>query len=176
LKDNANYFFKENQMIKKCALLLPILFATPLAMAEINPYINADIGYADTDFDNGFYFDVGGGIKFNDNIEFEVAYNDYGEIGPYGVEITSYSYGINLGGKVSDSTRLFAILGAERLEADDSVRFGPININVDESSTEAYFGIGAAFSQSENVDIRTKLISHDSADLITLSVGFALYF
>ncbi len=163
-------------MFKKIAATLPLLALSSLASAELRPYINADIGYADTDYDSGVYFDFGGGIQFNDNIEFEIAYNDYGDIAPFGIEVTSLSYGINLGGYVSDTTRVFAILGAERLEIDDTASLGPFRVEIDESSTEAFFGIGAAFKQSDNVDVRTKLISHDSGDIITVNLGIAFYF
>lgn len=162
-------------MLKKLLFILSI-FISPIVSAEIRPYMKADVGYADTDFDSGIYFDIGGGVQFNDNIEFELSYNDYNDIGPYGIEITSISYGLNFGGKVSENTRLFAIFGAERLDADDKVRVGAFEIEVDKSSTEAFFGVGAAFQQGDNFDLRTKLVSHDSGDLITINVGFALYF
>lgn len=163
-------------MFKKLnTLLIPLVFAS-FAQAEVRPFINADLGIADTDYDNGGFYDVGAGLQFNDNVEFEISYNDYGDIGPFGIEITSIAYGLNLGGKVSENTRIFAILGAERLEADDTANFGSFSVKVDESSTEAFFGVGAAFSSNEHLAIRTKLVSHDSADIITFSVGMAIYF
>ncbi|MBB6523444.1 outer membrane beta-barrel protein [Pseudoteredinibacter isoporae] len=163
-------------MFKRLVLLVASSVFCSVVSADVRPFFNADIGYADTDFDNGIYFDVGGGVQFNDHIEMEVGYNHYGDVGPYGIDVTSFSYGLNLGGKISENTRLFAVLGAERLELDDTVTVGTVRVNVDDSSTEAFYGIGAAFAKGENTDIRLKLLSHSSGDLITFSAGFAYYF
>ena len=163
-------------MIKGMLIAISLLLASTVAVAEVRPFINADVGYADTDYYNGAYYDIGAGVQFNEYIEFEVDYNNYGDVGPYEIEITSFSYGLNLGANVSENTRLFVVVGAERLEADETVSLGMFSVSVDESSTEAFFGIGAAFKQNENVEIRTKLISHDSGDLVTLNIGAAFYF
>ncbi|TQV82640.1 porin family protein [Exilibacterium tricleocarpae] len=163
-------------MLNRIILSISLLLTSAFVSAEIRPFINGGIGFGDTDFDNGLYFNVGGGVQFNEHIEIEVGYNDYGGIGPFEIDIDSLSYGVNLGGNLSENVRLFAVLGAERLEADDTVSLGSFTIDIDESSTEAFFGIGVAFMQGENFDIRTKLVSHDSGDLITVNVGIAIYF
>lgn len=165
-------------MIKKSLATLSLMCACTAVSADITPYLNGDIGYADTDFDSGFTFTVGGGLQFNEHFEIELAYNDYGESGV--VDITSYSGGINLGGHVTDTMRLYGILGVERLEADGSFSvssgFGNQSISFDDSSTEAYYGVGAAFEVNENLAFRMRVLGHDSADLITATIGLAYYF
>lgn len=163
-------------MFKKIILSSSLLLASSLATAEIQPFINADVGYGDTDFETEVYFALGGGIKFNDNVELEVGYNDYGEVGPLGIDVTSYAVGLNLGGRVGEKVRFFATLGGERLEAEDTVSNGIFSFEVDESSTEAFFGVGMIVEASENVVVRTKLVNHDSGDLMTFGVGLGVYF
>lgn len=162
--------------LKRSILTASILGACNAAFADPRGFINFDLGFGDSDFDTDIVLDIGGGIQFNDHVELEIAYNRYGDIGPFDIGITSFSYGLNLGGKISENTRLYGIIGAERLDADDTVDFGFFSVDVDVSSTEAYFGIGASFAQSENVDLRTRLIAHDSTDFWTLTGGIVVYF
>jgi hypothetical protein len=164
-------------MLKKYIPIVVALAFSSFSNAELRPYINADFGFANTDFDSGAYYGIGGGLQFNENIEIEVAYNNYGDSGPFGLEVSSISYGVNLGGRVSDSMRLFAILGSETLEVDGTASVGPFRIDVDESGTEPFFGVGASFRQeTENFELRTKLVSHDSADILTFNLGVVIYF
>jgi len=164
------------KFFKKSLLSAVILSTCSVSFAETRGFMSFDLGFGDSDFDNDIVFDIGGGIQFNEHVEFELAYNRYGDIAPFGISVTSISYGLNLGGKVSENTRLYGIIGAERLEADDTVDLGIFSISVDESSTEAYFGVGANFTQSENVDLRTRFISHDSGEFWSLTGGFVIYF
>ncbi len=163
-------------MFKKSLLVSSLLLVSDLSQADVRPYGNVDLGMVDTDADNSLYFDLGAGVQLNKNIEVEIAYNDFGDGGLNGVDFSSYSLGVNLGGYISEKNRLYVILGAERLEADGRFSAGPYSISFDESSTEGYFGIGAAFEQTDNFDIRTKLVSHDSTDIISVSVGLSFYF
>ncbi|MFL0798635.1 MAG: outer membrane beta-barrel protein [Cellvibrionaceae bacterium] len=162
--------------MKKAILIAGLSLVSCFASAEGKPFLNLEAGIADTDYDNGFIIAAGLGYQFNDNFEFEVNYNNFGDVGPFGLEITSFSYALNIGGQISEKTRLFGILGSERLEADDSVSIGPYTIDVNESSTEAFFGLGTAYENKDNVEVRTKLISHDSGEILTFSVGVAVGF
>lgn len=162
--------------IKRSMLTIAVLAASTGSLAETRGFINFDLGFGNSDAGTDIVLDLGGGIQFNDHVELELAYNRYGDIGPFDIGITSFSYGLNLGGKISENTRLYGIIGAERLDADDTVDFGFFSFDVDVSSTEAYFGIGASFAQSKNVDLRTRLIAHDSTDFWTLTGGVVIYF
>ena len=164
--------------MKKLAIAAAIsLLTASNAFAEPKFYILGDLGFADADDgDTSTYFDIGGGVKFNNNVELELAYNDFGDLGLDGIDFTSYSLGLNLGGKVSESVRLFAILGVEDLEADGTFNSNFGDISISESSTEAFIGIGAAFDVAKDVAIRPRIISHDSGDLLTFSIGIAKYF
>jgi len=164
------------KFFKKSLLSAVILSACNVSFADTRGFMSLDLGTANSDFDNDIVFDIGGGIQFNEHVEFELAYNRYGDIAPFGISITSISYGLNLGGKVSENTRLYGIIGAEKLKANDSVDYGFFTVSVDESATEAYFGVGANFTQSENVDLRTRFISHDSGEFWSLTGGFVIYF
>jgi len=165
-------------MIKNLIIPLSLMFTVSTASAELRPYVNGDIGYADNDFDSGVSFTVGGGLQFKEHIEIELAYNDYGEDGV--TDVTAYSAGINLGGKVSDTLRLYGILGAERLEVEGgfsvSTSFGSQRISFDDSSTEGFYGAGAAFELEENLAIRFRVLSHNSGDIVTANIGLAYYF
>ena len=163
-------------MLKKLLTLTAAGFLSFSAIAEVKGFFSPAIGFADTDWESDVYISITGGIRFTEHIELEVGYNNYGDSGPFEIEVTSLSYGLNLGGPVSETVNLFVTAGAERLKADDSVSFGFGTVEIDEESTEAYFGVGASFQQSENVAIRTKLVSHDSGDLTTLNVGFVFFF
>lgn len=163
-------------MYKKLLTLTTAGLLSFTAIAEINGFVSPAIGLADTDWGTDAYLSISGGVRFNEHVELEIGYNNYGDSGPFEVEITSFSYGLNIGGPVSDTVHLFVTAGAERLEADDSASFSFGTVDVDEESTEAYFGVGASFQQSENVAIRTKLVSHDSGDLRTFNVGAVFTF
>lgn len=156
--------------------LAVLLFSNISAFAEVRPYVNANIGIADSDVDNSVHLEIGGGVQFSHIVEFEVAYNDYGDVGPFKIAVESLSYGLNLGGSVSENVRLYGIIGAENIRAEDTVDFDFIQIDIDESGTEGYVGIGLAFSKDEYVDIRTKLTSHDGGDIVSLSIGISAYF
>lgn len=155
-----------------------LLIGSALASAEVRPYLNVDVGIGDTDFENDSLIRYGGGIQFNEHVELEINQNDYGDVGPFGLEVTSLSYGLNLGGPISERARMFAIVGSERLEVDDTatVGGGMFSITVDESSSEAFFGLGLAAMPTDSLNLRFRVVGHDSGDLVTFSFGLGLYF
>jgi Outer membrane protein beta-barrel domain len=161
-------------MIKKTLAAVSIACVCSTANADMTAYLAGDIGIVKTDHDNDLTFSVGGGFMFNEHVEIELAYNDLGESGS--IDITSYSAGINLGAPVSETTRVYGILGAERLEADGSFNTGYGSLSFDDSSTEFFFGVGATFRIDEHVAVRTRLVGHDSSDIITATVGIGYYF
>ncbi len=163
-------------MIRRTLLIIALSLVSTSSFAEVKPYFNVDLGLTDTDYDNGMYFEFGGGVQFNQNAELELSYNNFGDVGPFDTKVTSTAFNLNLGGPLSDTTRVYAILGSERLKADGNVSFGTFSVDIDASSTEGFYGIGVAVEQKENVSIRTKLVNHDSGDILTLSVGLAVYF
>ena len=162
-------------MFKKLSMILMIC-SSSMALAEIRPFLDGELGYVDTDFDSSPYVSGGGGIQFNDHVEFELGFNNYGEVGPFKLGVTSISYHLNIGAPISENARLFAIVGAERLDVDDNAAVGPFSIKVNESGTEALFGVGVGFNQDDQTEIRATLVSHDSSDLLTVGVGVAIYF
>lgn len=164
-------------MFYKNLLAVTLVLGSSFAAAEVRPYLNVDLGFADSDYGSSLSYDAGAGIQFNEHIEFEVAYNNYGSVAPYDLDATSTSFGLNIGGKVSEKTRVYAIVGSEKLEVDGRVRsYYGYSFQVNESSDETYYGIGTAFEQAENIAVRTKLVSHSSGDIISLNVGIAFYF
>ena len=163
-------------MLNKFLASLTLLTVTTMSSAEVSPFVHMDFGFADTEYETDLYIGLGGGVQFNDFIELEAAYNNYGNVAPFDINVESYSVGLNIGGYVSNTVRLFGIIGSERLKVDETVRIGSVKIRVKESRTEAFYGVGVAIKLSENVHFRTKLIGHDSADLTTFSTGFAYLF
>lgn len=160
------------------SLLIAFSISSLSLAAAANPrgFFVYDMGRADSDFGSAFALDIGGGVQFNEHIGFEVAYNRYGDIGPLEIEIDSYSYGLNLGGNVSDNVNLYAIVGSEKLSADETISIGSLSIRIDESSNEAFYGIGANFAQDDQVNFRVRYISHDSNEFWTLTGGILVYF
>ena len=75
----------------------------------------------DGDFGDDAYYDLGWGIRFNRFVELEVAYNNFGDVADNGVELTSFSYGANVGFAISEGSRLYLATGSERLDSDETV-------------------------------------------------------
>lgn len=161
-------------MYKKTLTAMSLVFICSSAAADSGVYLLGDIGGAKNDDDNGFTFSVGGGYQFNEHVELEAAYNDYGERGV--IDVTSFSAALNLGAPISETTRIYGVLGAERLEADGSFDTGFGSVSFDDSSTEFMYGIGATFQVDENLAVRMRLVGHDSSDIITATIGLGYYF
>lgn len=160
-------------MLKKCLSVL-LCVSAPIVSADVKPYVVGDLGFADTPQDSSFVLNLGTGIHFNDYVDLEIAYNDYG--GGDDVSYSSYSLGMNVGGPVSDSARMFLTFGAERLKTDGTFRFRGFSSDFESTSTEGFVGLGAAFEMTESSEIRTRIISRGRGDLRTLTFGFVKFF
>ncbi|CAN0492691.1 unnamed protein product, partial [Discosporangium mesarthrocarpum] len=68
-------------MLKKTLTALTLTCACTAATAELRPYANGDFGYSDADSQTSVTYTLGAGLQANDHVEFEVAYNDFGDTG-----------------------------------------------------------------------------------------------
>lgn len=166
-----------------------LTFTSHLTYAESKIKFNADFGYAAYDAHNDISTGVGLGLAINKYFELELNYHDYGEIGDTGYEdfpgvsTTSYSLATNIKRQFSDSFKAFAILGYEEISVDGKASqpiapgspFQTI-IYRDERRSGLMYGLGGAYSLSNNSDLTAKWLSHDSGDLNTLTIGFAYWF
>lgn len=159
-------------MFNRSIIFITFFFFSAFASAELRPYVHAGVGASHSKINTDVHYDVGLGLAFNENIELEAAYNDFGDVASFRGEITSYSVGLNIGGPIAENLRVFGVLGAEKLEAKGR-RYGYV---IDASDEKAFFGLGAAYQNHENFEFRTKLIGHDGTDLITFDVGVVFYF
>ncbi|WP_317933520.1 outer membrane beta-barrel protein [Halioxenophilus sp. WMMB6] len=154
-------------------LALLLLVCLPItASAEVKPYLLGEIGIADTDYDTDYFFDLGGGVQLGSFVDLEVAYNRFGDVGPFGTGVSSFSYGANIGSRASEDARFFFVVGGEQLKVDGSARVNGFQFKINETSTELYGGIGFSFNYGAGLHFRTRILVHDSADLLTFSAGF----
>lgn len=163
-------------MKRTYALALAAMLTGGLAHAELRTYGTGTIGIADNNSSSEFQFNLAGGVHVNDFVEVEIGYSDFGEAGNTNIDITSYGIGLNVGNRLNNNIRAYGIIGMERLEADGNFAVSDFSIDVSNSTTKPYIGIGAAYEYSPDIDFRTNLISHDSADVISIGVGMSIYF
>lgn len=155
----------------KIVATIMVLLCSAAHAQESGAYLFGDLGYTDTSFTSGVSYDAGAGFGFTDNFAVEVAYNDYGDVGPFDIGISSVSFAGIWGGQLSNGAFLYGIFGVDNLDADDSVSLGFGTVSVDESSTEPMFGIGTNFQLNEKARFRIRLVGHDSGDILTLTGG-----
>ncbi len=163
-------------MIRIHALALAALLTGGLAHAELRTYGTGTIGIADNNSATEFQFNLAGGVHLNDLVEMEIGYSNFGETDRTNIDISSYGIGLNIGNRISDNIRAYGIIGMERLEADGDFTVSDFAIDVGQSTTKPYIGVGAAYEYSPDIDFRTNLISHDSADVISIGIGMSIYF
>ncbi|MEL7022224.1 MAG: outer membrane beta-barrel protein [Pseudomonadota bacterium] len=155
----------------KKILLCLLLTVGAVSADDTGFYLYGDIGIADTDFATGPMVGLGGGFQITEFVGVELGYNNFGETGPFDIDISSVSFAATFGTTLSNGTFIHGIVGFEELEADGRVNVGFGSINIDGSSNEPLFGIGARFGGDGSTSFRTRLISHDSGDLLTLTAG-----
>lgn len=158
-------------LILSVALALAGLSTSAMA-AEGQGFVRGAIGQTDVEIDgfsgsdNDTSFSVGGGYYFNANFAVEGAYNnlydkDGAKLSSFGVGVVGKkNFGANGSGFFIDGR-----LGVERVkgEATDGVN------SVDDTSTKAYYGVGAGYDFSESFGLSLNYTVH-KADLEGLSI------
>ncbi|WP_460731389.1 porin family protein [Lysobacter tyrosinilyticus] len=157
-------------LILSVALALAGLSTSALA-AEGQGFVRGTIGQTNVDVDGGgsdddTSFSVGGGYYFNANFAVEGAYSDLynkdgGKLSSFGAGVVGKkNFGANNSGFFIDGR-----LGVERVkgEASDGVT------SVDDTSTKAYYGVGAGYDFSEAFGLSLNYTFH-KADLEGLSL------
>lgn len=114
-----------------------------------------------------------GGIRVNRYLGFEVGYNTYKDLLPFNIDVTSLSGHFDFGLPVSQNGRVFSVVGYERLSAKDTFQIDGIRVEIDETGSEPFFGLGYGHMIDKSAEIRLKVVSRDSNDLVTLSFGVA---
>lgn len=158
-------------LILSCALVLAGLSTSAMA-AEGQGFVRGEIGQTDVEID-GFSgsdddtsFSLRGGYYFNANIAVEGAYNNLYD--KDGAELTSFGVGVVAKKNFGANNSGFFIngrVGVERVkgEATDGVN------SVDDTSTKAYYGVGAGYDFSESFGLSLNYDFH-KADLSSLSI------
>lgn len=158
-----------------CLAALCAAMAVPAVADESGFFIVGDIGYVDFRVDNDTTFAFGLGYQFNDNVELEGGHRDFGSVSYFGGKTSHDSkfINVNLGGMLTDSVKLYGILGYERVESEvDSSFVG----NYTESSGSAFLGLGLDYELTEGLSTRLRIIAHDGSDVKTATVGLKYRF
>jgi opacity protein-like surface antigen len=137
-----------------------------------------------------------GGYRYHENFAVEVFYADFGKteldlaagdtiegitmLGGASAEDEAKSYGVSavLLLPVSDRFDLYGKLGLHRWNTEESGTVMGVPYDGDESGTDAFFGIGAGFSPTENVTVRLEYERYrfDNDDVSATTLGVALHF
>lgn len=180
--------------MKKLAAILALSF-TPL-MAHAQGFVEFSVGQASVDLgdlgatsvdDTDTTWAIGGGYMFHPNVGAEIGYRHLGEAsatfisGGDVIRATAEVTGIFAGavGRIPVSER-FNIVPRAGLYLWESEGRGFLNgvqvVSADDDGTDIYFGVGASYAVSRQVDMGlawTRFdIDGDDVDAIELKVGF----
>lgn len=163
----------------KKQLLLGALCAAvviPSFADETGFFVAGDFGYADYPSDDAVTFAFTAGYQFNDMVEVEAGYRDFGNAkeGSATLDSSSKFINVNLGAMVSDDLKLYAILGYERIDSDVSFSGSSYEFDIDDS--KGFIGAGMDYEVTPAVDFRLRVTSHYENDIKVVSGGIKYRF
>lgn len=149
--------------------------AVPTVADESGFFIVGDVGYVDFRVGSDTTFAFGLGYQFNDIVELEGGYRDFGSVSYFDGDVSydSKFVNVNIGGMLTDSVKLYGILGYERVESDVN---SSILGNNTLSSSSAFLGLGLDYELTEGLSTRLRIIAHDGSDVKTATVGLKYRF
>ena len=164
-----------------------VILAAAVSTTSMAQSFGISAGKADVEGVDDTSFSLSGQIGINENLSFEIAYNDFGGTEGWiyfngsneyiSVEASSIDFAFVASTKVSDSVSLFGKLGFAMWDIDVSSTIGSGSVD----GTDLTFGLGALIHIQEGINAELKWQRYDvevvngiGADLDNMSIGLRI--
>ena len=164
-------------------LSVSLVFALAASQVNADSSVYVAVTGLNAEFDNaereaGFSVAVGKYLGKNKRVSLEAGYTDFGTVGDSNneYEVTAAQFSAVGYVPLTEYAGIYGRAGVERIRVEGNTTVGNTQISGSVYETNPYYGAGAYYDLTENIDVRVEYQRHEvfEVDVDTINAGITI--